>query len=212
MAGSSLNRFAGFALIAGALLFLIGMLLHPPAETLAASHSALAHWLYTFSVALLVAGAFGLWRSFAGGAGEGWAVLALGGLVVGMGSAIGVWGAEWAAHVVAERGADAAVTDALLAITLVSAPVVGAMGWLAVAALGAAMLRDGSWPVWLGYAGVVVGLGLAATQALLPASSPLHMAGLLGLAWLAFTGWTLFQRAPTAAPAADPRVAIGGGL
>jgi hypothetical protein len=212
MAGSSLHRFTGFALVAGALLFVLGMLLHPPAETILASHSVLAHWLYTLAVALLVAGAFGLWRSFAGGAGEGWAVLALGALIVAMGSAIGVWGPEWAAHVLAQGGGDAAISDALLATTLVSAPVVGAVAWLAVAALGAAMLRDGGWPVWIGYAGIVIGLGLAATQALLPADSPVHMVGPLGFIWLAFAGWSHFRTAPATTFAAEPPVAAGGGL
>lgn len=147
-------------------------------------------------------------RHFAGSAGEGWALLGAGSLLLGGVGLLTVGAVETAGFtglLGAEAGGEAVAAEhAFLATTAVMGAMATATSFLmagAIAALGAGMLGDAAWPGWLAWLGIGIGLAVLALNTFgiaVPGAPGIPMYLLNG--WIAVAGVIFFRAGRTALP------------
>jgi hypothetical protein len=211
-------RLGGIVLLLAALVGVVGGFLHPPQPgTLDAFAELGTQWTVShvaigMTGTLLAISALFLARHFAGTAGEGWALVGSGALLLA-GVAILAVGALETAGFSALLAADsgAAAEHAFLATSSVMGSMFAAarlLGPVAITAYGLGMLKDQGWPMWLAWLGVVIGVALLAVNvfgiSLGPAS---NLFGYLSNVWYAIVG-TIFMGKGTAAATADATVIL----
>ncbi|MGH2685229.1 MAG: hypothetical protein ACRDJP_07175 [Actinomycetota bacterium] len=177
MADRTVLRIGSWAAIVGALGAMIANVLHPRFDSFAdpvteeiriAGESDMwvpIHVAILISLALIAFGLFAVARSMKGGTGEGAARVALGGLLISTPIALlGVAIDGYVPKAFADSIGTGAVDPAGGAAAAVH------LGWAAFMALvitfqgvtpalfGAAVVADRTWPTWLGWGAIVVGL------------------------------------------------------
>ncbi len=213
MRSASLYRVGGNALLLGAVLYAVALLLHAPQPMDLAAYGALpqgpwmaAHWLFAVGAVFASGGLVALARHLFQTDGEGWAVLGLGANIVTAGLFVAIVAPEIVAFPVLAQmsagGTSPGAQDAYTAVNLnlmSMVHVAGPLFWIGVACYGLAMLRDAVWPRWLAQAGIAVGIVEVVSGFVLGDSwMAFKLVFVLGCAWLAFTGYTLarMKRAP----------------
>lgn len=217
-------RLGGVALVLAGLMGIVGGFLHGPQPGTVEAYAELgtawtaSHVAIAAAGTLLVVSALFLARSFVASAGEGWALLGSGVLLLAGVGLLAVGTIETVGFTAlagaASGGSAVAAEHAFLAASSVMTSMAMAAGYLlpvAVAAYGAAMLGADAWPGWLAWIGVVVGagvLGLHLAGVTVPAMPQLPM--YLLNAWLVVAGVLFFGSAGPAAseperPTPEPR-------
>ncbi len=235
MRSASLYRASGNCLMYAGLLWAIGIVLMPrgPMATLgdlrilAGPAWIASALLMILGVALGLSGMLGLYRHFAGGEQEGWALLFLGTAMLGMvlsvvANAVSGIGIPVLLQL-ASGAADPATLEPAAAglVTFLAAVynVDNLLNGLAFVPLGVAMLRDHTWPRWLAWGCLVYALVVVvAPFALIPrdtmtapgTSTPFRLTLLLGFAFVVVLGAMVARlgRVP-AAPVAEE---VGAGV
>jgi hypothetical protein len=229
MRSPSLYRVCGNSLMAAGLLFAVALVLMPAlrAPDLAAARSLVgaawivAAWLAGVGMVLTVAANIGIYRHFAGGPQEGWAVLALATALVGAILATFSFALNGAGQPALLQLAAAAPQGASLdpAQTALAAVASGgyAMGgvllWLAGLPLGYAMLKDRAWPRFVAWTSLAIALVEEVAGFTLLHHHQLHrLVLLLGFAFLVYLGATFTRLGglATAAPLQGSEAATPG--
>lgn len=202
MRNQSLYRIGGSALVAGSVMFAIGVALHAPQPQDLAAFATMArgpwvasHWFLALSQLFLVAGALGLARHLFGTNGDGWAMVGLAGALVTGALFVAVVAPEIAAFPMLVQGADAGAQHAytvinanLMSIVNVAVP----LFWLGFGAFAIAMLTDATFPRWLSQAGIAIAAIQIATHFMnIPNWTLSRFIFIVGAAWIAYTGYTL---------------------
>lgn len=189
------HQIGGLLLMSGGLAAMVGAVLTPPQPALlsrlADMGSGWGVYLGATGVGgcLLLVSTLFLSRHFAGAKGETWAFLGNASLLVGSLVLVGtsLLGMPQLIGSLATSGVAAGVTVGFLNDQMPK--VVAVLFPLAVASFGLSLLRNRSWPRWLGWFGVVVGIGSAAvgaSGASLGVASAVPLA--LTYAWLCAAG------------------------
>lgn len=208
------TRLGGIVLVLAAVGALAGGILHGAQPGTVEAYAELGATWTASHVAIAVAGtllavsALFLAVRFAGSAGEGWALLGSGALLLGGVGLLAVGTIETVGFSglagAAEGGNAVAAQHAYLAASAVMTSLATAAGYLlpvAVVAYGVGMLGADDWPGWLGWAGIVIGaaaLILTVTGITLPAAPQLTFYVLH--AWIMVVGAIFFG---SGGPAAD---------
>jgi len=156
------GRFGGRALLLGGLLWIVGMLFHPNAPDMGTMASVnglvwgIDHWIYLIGDLLLIAGFLLFYSHLVERGAEGWGALALAAGALAFTLDVAATSLHMAAFPAAAAAGDQTVYDALLGVqgSLNYAGV--AFFAIAIAFLGAALLRAGAWRV-LAYVGIILG-------------------------------------------------------
>lgn len=203
MRNPSLYRIGGSALVIGAVLDGVALLIHPPQPMDLTAFAALphgqwvaAHWLFSVGTVFLVAGLLALARHLFGTNGDGWATIGFGATIVTGALFVAIVAPEIVGFsALAQSGADAGAQHAYNAINLNLMSLVhvaGPLFWLGGACFGLAMMNDGAFPRWLGQLGAALGVVEIASNWLLANSwLGFRVVFLAGFVWLAYTGYTL---------------------
>ena len=212
------RRVGGYALVASAVVLTAASILSSTMSTSLdayreAGMPVLGAWLFALSGLLWLAGAVVLARQFNGTAAEGlatlgWAGALCGGVGLFLTGAIGVYGLTGVASGTLFDHPEEAFT----ALNYTSFAI-GLMGiafyYAGVAFFGLAMARTPGWPAWLAWSGVGIGavvVLLHLTGFNLSRGAGIAMAFMmLGLIWVAVTGWILAGRGTAAAAPAAPQ-------
>ena len=167
-------QLGGILLLLAGLTGIVGGVLHGPQpgtlEALAELGTAwtVSHVLIGITGSLLVISALFLARHFGGSAGERWALVGSGALLLGGGAVLAIGALETAGFsALLAAGGGAAAEHAFLATSSVMGSAVTAAGFLvpvAITAYGLGMLKDQGWPEWLAWLGVVIGVASLAVN------------------------------------------------
>jgi hypothetical protein len=207
------QQLGGIFIVLAGLTAIVGSVLHPTQpQTLDALADLGALWTASH-VAIGIAGtlflvsAIHLARDFQRSAGEGWALAGSGVLILG-GVAVLVIGALETAGfsrllAAQEAGSGVAAEHAFLALGSVMQSLVTAAGFLfpmATTAFALAMLRDRSWPSWLAWLGVVIGVASLALNVFGIPLGPVQevLNSYLGSGWFVVVGVLFMGRARVA--------------
>ena len=209
------HQVGGLFLILAGLAGVVAGALHPFLPGASALAEMSVEWRVSQIVmgiggALFVISTLFLSRHFSGAVGEGWALIGTATLLFGGLALTGV--AIWNfSELLAQQGSGSGMPDGypLLSHAFITGPVAATIGWLlpiSVAAYGVAIAMDSRWPRWLGWAGVVVGLGcLSALILEAPLGSYAALPLVLSYNWFTLLG-VMFARDEGAAVVA--RVAV----
>ena len=208
-----LHQVGGLLLISAGLMALVGLAFAPPQPGFLSKLAGMGTGSGVQATAtgvggfLFVASMLFLARHFAGVRGEAWAFLGTVSLLLG--SVALAWMAAWGMPEPSGfLRAGGSPDRATAAFVTTSMPRVGALLIpIAVASFGLGGLRSRSWPRWLGWLGLIIGVGSAGVSASgvsLGAASAVPQA--LGYLWLAGTGalFMRIRRAEGQGPAAGP--------
>ena len=210
MRNPTLYRVGGNALVAGSLLLVVTMFLHPASgdggydtlSSLGMGRLQVIHLLMFVGVFLLFGGWLAVLRHFLAGENEGLATLAFAGGILamcGMGlskglESIGPW--------LVAGDLDAVPESAYVAMGVVEAVfyLTGLiMAWVSAALVSVAMLRDSAWPRLLATTGLVVSVASIAVPPIINQAMVSMFIMLAGMVWLAVVG-AMFARMRQPAP------------
>lgn len=212
MRNASLYRVGGAALLAGAVLNAVAILLHSPQPLDLAAFAALpqgrwlfSHWLFVIGNTLLTGGLFAVARHLFATKNEGLAVLGFAAVVMASALFIAVVAPEIMAFPALAQSGDPGAPHAFLAVNLHLMSLMHAaipVFWAGIACLAVAMLGDQAFPRTFAQAGVAI--------ALLEIIAPFTPLGenwmlfriifVVGFAWLAIAGH-LLRSVKSAVPA-----------
>ncbi len=204
-------QLGGIVLILAALAGVVGSILHGPQPQTLDAYSALgtswaiSHVAIGITGTLFVVAALFLARHFAGTAGEGLALTATGLVLVGGVAVFAIGALETSGFsAVLAAGTGAAAQHAFLATSAVMGSLATAAGFLfpvAIAAYGLAMLKDGGWPGWLAWLGVVIGVASLAVNVFGISLPVPNLFGYVSNVWYAVLGVLFMGRGGSATPA-----------
>lgn len=184
MQSSTMTRNGGYALVVGAILYVVAVFLLTPAEGEAVANEALGRWLQALASFAVLAGVIAALRGWGGSESESWAVMTVAAVIVGTALLMNYAQGELSDSI--GRG----------------------VSWLGLAALGAAVLMDAGWPKWVAWTGILIGLLEFIAEFVLEYGPTLRIVWLVGFLWLIIAG--VFMSRAGATPAAAPAAAPGG--
>ena len=207
MRHESLYRVGGNAVLLGAVLSAVAILLHAPQPMDLAAFGAVsmgpwmaAHWLFVIGTVAVAGGLASFARHLAHTDGEGWSMLGFGAIVVTAALNVAIVAPEIVAfdalRAMNTQGANVGAQHAYTAINLNLMSMVhvsGPMFWLAAPFFGLAMLRDAAWPRWLGAAGIAIGIIVIAANWLITDFTVFRILFAIGYVWFAVAG-VIFSR------------------
>lgn len=208
MRSDSLYRLGGYALLVGAIVSGVALMIHAPQPMDLAAFSALtmgpwmaAHWMFAIGTVLMAGGLTAFARHMARTDGEGWSVLGLAAALVTSAMFVSIVAPEIVAFDalramnagagnVGAQHAFTAINLNLMSLVHVSGP----LFWGSVACYALAMMKDAMWPRWMGQAGVALAvIEISANWALGENFLAFQLVFLVGCLWLAYAGF-LFSR------------------
>lgn len=209
MSNPSLYRIGGAALVAGAVLQALGVMLHVPQPQDLVAYGAVAgsrwlasHWMFVVGSALATGGVLALARHLFATKGEGWAVLGLTAFLCSTTLFIAVVAPEIVAFPALLQSADPGAAQTYAAINLnlmsymhVAIPVY----WFGLGALAFAMTTDAAFPRKLAQAGVALGVAGILTNFLIEDWKLFQLVFGAGFLWLVASG-VVFGRVRSAVP------------
>ena len=207
------QQLGGILILLAGLAAIVGNFLHPTQpQTLDAFAGLGTQWTASH-VAIGIAGtlflisALLLARDFRRAAGEGWALAGSGALLLAGVTVLVIAALETAGFsrllAAQEAGSGVAAEHAFLAVGSVMGSMVTAAGFLfpvATTAFGLGMLKDQSWPAWLAWLGVVIGVASLALNVFGIPLGPVQGAlnSYLGSGWFVVVGVIFMARARVA--------------
>jgi len=207
MRHESLYRLGGNAVLLGAILGGVAILLHAPQPMDLAAFSALsmgpwmaAHWMFVVGTVGVAGGLASFARHFARTDGEGWSVLGLGAIIVTAALNVAIVAPEIVAFdTLRAMNADGTNVGAQHAYTAVNlnlmslVHVAGPMFWLGVGFFALGMRKDPAWPRWLGLVGIAIAVIEIAANWTVTNFTVFRILFAIGYLWLAVAG-VMFSR------------------
>lgn len=157
------GRFGGRALLIGGVLWIVAILLHgnvPDMATMASVNSLLwgvDHWIYLIGDLMLIAGLLLFYRHLVERGAEGWGALVMAAGIIAFTLDAASTGIHLVAFPAAAAAADQTVYESLVGVQGGIGTPGAAFFLIAIALLGAALLRAGGWRV-LAYIGIILGV------------------------------------------------------
>lgn len=219
MRNPTLYRVGGNALVAGSVLLVVGMVMHPATgearyEDLATPGLGLlelSHYVIFLGVFLLFTGWFSVLRHFLSGENEGIGTLAYGTGIIAL-SAMGISkGMESIGPLLVSAHLDMVSESAYQALVAVEAVLYTTgvvMAWVSAALASVGILRDSAWPRAMGLTGLVVSIASLVLPPLVGESVLSVVVTLVGLIWLAVVGVVYARIGKTAAERAVEGAAV----
>jgi hypothetical protein len=209
MRSDSLYRLGGYALLVGAIVSGIALMIHAPQPMDLATFSALpmgpwmaAHWMFAIGTVLMAGGLTAFARHMARTDGEGWSVLGLATALVTSALFVAIVapeivGFDTLRSMNTGAGGNVGAQHAYLAVNLMIMSLVhvtGPLFWGGIACYALAMLKDAMWPKWMGQAGVALAIiEIVANWAVGENFLAFQLVFLVGCLWLVYAGF-LFSR------------------